>query len=62
MLKRYLEATIKNKISTGKAIVLVGARQVGKTTLLKVILEKLDYLFLDGDDPTVRNFLSNLSF
>ncbi|GAO31385.1 ATP-binding protein [Geofilum rubicundum] len=59
MLKRHLEATIRNKINTGKAIVLVGARQVGKTTLLKSILNDLEYLFLDGDDPTVRSLLSN---
>lgn len=59
MIKRHLEPTIRNKINTGKAIVLVGARQVGKTTLLKNILNDLHYLFLDGDDPTVRNLLSN---
>lgn len=59
MIKRYLESTIRNKINTGKAIVLVGARQVGKTTLLKIILNDLEYLFLDGDDPTVRSLLSN---
>lgn len=59
MLKRHLEATIRSKINTGKAIVLVGARQVGKTTLLKSILNDLEYLFLDGDDPTVRSLLSN---
>lgn len=59
MLKRHLESTIRSKINTGKAIVLVGARQVGKTTLLKRILEDSEYLFLDGDDPTVRNLLSN---
>ena len=43
----------------GKAIVLVGARQVGKTTLVKSILKNNDYLFLDADDPTIRNLLSN---
>ena len=59
MINRYLESIIKNRINTGKAIVLVGARQVGKTTLLKSSLDKSDYLFLDGDDPTVRSLLSN---
>ncbi|MEX2514177.1 MAG: ATP-binding protein [Cyclobacteriaceae bacterium] len=59
MLKRLLESSIKNKIPRGKAIVLVGARQVGKTTLLKGILDEFEYLFLDGDDPTVRSLLSN---
>jgi len=59
MLDRYLEASIKSKLNSGKAIIVVGARQVGKTTLLKRILEKCDYLFLDGDDPTVRSLLSS---
>ncbi|MCD4737156.1 MAG: ATP-binding protein [Bacteroidales bacterium] len=59
MYPRILENTIKEKINSGKAIVIVGARQVGKTTLIKSILENKDYLFLDTDDPTIRNLLSN---
>lgn len=58
MFSRTLENTIKGKIGSGKAIVVVGARQVGKTTLLKTILKDTDYLFLDADDPTTRNLLS----
>jgi predicted AAA+ superfamily ATPase len=58
MLKRLLENTITSKINGGKAIVLVGARQVGKTTLIRTILKELEYLFLDADDPTVRTLLS----
>ena len=38
---------------------VVGARQVGKTTLLKTILQVKEYLFLDADDPTIRSLLSN---
>lgn len=59
MFSRTLENTIKGKIGSGKAIVLVGARQVGKTTLLKNILKNTNYLFLDADDPTTRSLLSN---
>lgn len=59
MIKRTIESRIKEKINGGKAIVIVGARQVGKTTLLKSILEGVDYLFLDADDPTIRSLLSN---
>ncbi len=58
-INRLIESQIKAKIGTGKAIILVGPRQVGKTTLLKKIMENGDYLFLDGDDPTVRNLLTN---
>lgn len=59
MFDRTIENTIKEKIGGGKAIVVVGARQVGKTTLLNKILKDKDYLFLDADDPTTRNLLQS---
>ena len=59
MIQRFIEDTIREKINSGKAIVLAGARQVGKTTLIKNILSEIDYLFLDADDPTVRNLLTS---
>lgn len=45
MFDRTIENTIKQKINGGKAIVVVGARQVGKTTLLNEILKNKDYFF-----------------
>ncbi|MGM0566692.1 MAG: ATP-binding protein [Bacteroidota bacterium] len=57
MYKRYLEEKISNKVGKGKAIIVVGPRQVGKTTLLKNILGSKDYLFLDGDNPKIRSLL-----
>ncbi|TVR41352.1 MAG: ATP-binding protein [Cryomorphaceae bacterium] len=59
MIQRTLETAIKRKLKSGKAILLFGARQVGKTTLLKKILEQTEYLFLDADDPTIRTLLTN---
>jgi predicted AAA+ superfamily ATPase len=59
MFHRTIENTIKEKINSGKAIILVGARQVGKTTLLNQILEGRPYLFLDADDPATRNLLQS---
>jgi uncharacterized protein len=59
MFDRTIENTIKEKINGGKAIVVVGARQVGKTTLLNEILKDKDYLFLDADDPATRNLLQS---
>jgi predicted AAA+ superfamily ATPase len=44
---------------TRKTIVLIGARQVGKTTLAREILKGKDFLFPAGDDPMVRQRLTN---
>jgi len=59
MIKRDLEQKIITRFGTGKAILLIGPRQVGKTTLFKKLLEGKEYLFLNGDDPTVRKLISN---
>ncbi len=59
MFTRTIENTIKEKLNSGKAIILVGARQVGKTTLLRQILKDKDYLFLDADDPSIRSLLQS---
>jgi len=59
MYSRTLENIVKEKIGSGKAIVVIGARQVGKTTLIKKILSQKKFLFLDADDPTVRTLLTN---
>jgi predicted AAA+ superfamily ATPase len=58
MYLRYLEKIIKKRIGSGKAIVLIGPRQVGKTTLIETILKNKDYLLLDGDDPKTRTILT----
>ena len=50
---------IIDKIGNGKVIIIVGARQVGKTTIIKKILEGQEYLFLDADDPSIRQLLLN---
>ncbi len=57
MYQRTVENSIKDNIGSGKAIVVVGARQVGKTTLIKKILKGQEYLFLDADDPSIRQSL-----
>lgn len=61
MFKRTLEKTISERFFQGKAILLIGPRQVGKTTLLQTVLANKDHLFLNGDDPTVRGLLTNPS-
>ncbi len=58
MYPRYLSDRIRNRIDSGKAIVVIGPRQVGKTTLIESILKNKDYLLLDGDDPKTRTLLT----
>ena len=54
-----LTSNLKAKLNKVKVIVLIVSRQVGKTTLINAILNKSDYLFLDGDDNTVAETISN---
>ena len=57
MIKRTLQDKIRSKIGRGKAIMVIGPRQVGKTTLISQFLEGEDIKFFDGDDPSVRQLL-----
>ncbi len=60
MIKRQLEDVIKKRIDSGKAIILLGPRQTGKTTLLtKIASETGDYLLLDCDEMLVREKLED---
>lgn len=59
MIGRVIEKAIRDNFFKGKAIILLGPRQVGKTTLIKTLLMDADHLFLDGDDPFVRDLLAN---
>lgn len=62
MIERFLYKTIEDKLFKGKIIILTGARQVGKTTLLKQIFrEKDDVLWLNGDEMQVQNLFNNAS-
>lgn len=57
MIKRTLFKKIESKFFQGKAILLLGPRQVGKTTLIKELLIHKEHLFLNGDDPSIREML-----
>jgi predicted AAA+ superfamily ATPase len=58
-VKRDLEKTINSRLFKRKVIVIVGPRQVGKTTLLQLIAESNDKrkLFLNCDEPDIRRKL-----
>jgi predicted AAA+ superfamily ATPase len=59
MIQRTLKNTLTEKLFKGKTILLIGPRQVGKTTLIHETLTGIDFLFLNGDDPLVRTLLTN---
>lgn len=59
MIIRVLLDQIRDRLNIGKAIVLIGPRQVGKTTLINALLKDMSYLFLDGDDSVVMDILAN---
>jgi len=62
MIKREIQDIIENKLKTKKAIILYGARQTGKTTLLKALFSsKPDVLWLNGDSPEVRLNFQNIN-
>jgi uncharacterized protein len=62
MINRILLSNLKEDWDNKKAIVVVGPRQVGKTTLIKELVKNTNILFLNGDDPQIRIQLSNANF
>ncbi len=64
MYKRLLKSQISSKFFAGKAIIITGARQTGKTTLTKSLLKTAGIadkasIFFNCDNPTDREMLSN---
>ena len=61
MIERKLDKIIKKQLFKGKVIVIVGPRQVGKTTLLGELVRKSDkrVLALNCDEPEVQTMLTN---
>jgi predicted AAA+ superfamily ATPase len=62
MIARDLHQNILEDWDKKKAIVLLGPRQVGKTTLIQNLVEGKKVLFLNGDDPQTRLQFSNANF
>ena len=58
-IKRLLQPKIEAVLFKGKVVILYGARQVGKTTLIMEIGKKFpDALYLNCDEPDVRQALA----
>lgn len=62
-IHREIMHRIQNRLFQGKAIILLGPRQSGKTTLIKAVLEQSDqnYLMLNADEPDVRELLQEVT-
>ena len=62
MIHRILEEKIQPLLGGNKAIIVMGARQVGKSTLLNELLgENKNALWLNGDDIDVQNLFHEMS-
>ena len=62
MIARFIEKDILNAVAAGKAAIIFGTRQVGKTTLLeKMFPNSTSVLRLNGDDDDVRSLFANMT-
>lgn len=62
MIERIVAQFITKRLFKGKAIVLYGARQVGKTTMLQNLLKnRNDYRWLNADEHDVQTFFDKPS-
>ncbi len=61
VIKRTLQESITTRLFKGKVIIVLGARQVGKTTLIENILSDQDApaIELNGDEADVRELLAD---
>ena len=61
LIKRSIYQQIINNLFKGKAIIITGPRQVGKTTLLQAIMKESErkVLYLNCDEPDIRPLLES---
>ncbi len=61
MIVRTVFENMSKRLHKGKALLLFGARQVGKTTLLEYLSSKnkASILHINGDEPDIRAFFTN---
>lgn len=62
MISRIIESNISPMLGSKKAILIMGARQVGKSTLLQQLLShRDDVVWMNGDEIDVQDLFANLS-
>jgi len=59
MIHRTLHEQVEHRLFRGKALIVLGPRQSGKSTLVEHVLRDRDHLYLNGDDADVREMLTN---
>ena len=62
MITRDIERNILPLLGKGKAIIVMGARQVGKSTLLQQMLgDRKDVVWMNGDDLDIQELFRDMS-
>lgn len=62
MIRRSIEDNILKALAKKKAVTIMGARQVGKSTLTEALFSgKENVLFLDGDEADVRAIMRDIT-
>jgi uncharacterized protein len=61
MINRTQQTEIDSYFFKGKAILVFGARQVGKTSLIKNTIKNKTFLWLNGDEPDTKLLLENIT-
>jgi len=62
MINRIIENSLKDELFKGKAFIILGARQVGKSSLLKKMFgNRKDIVWLDGDLAETQLLFENLT-
>ena len=62
MIERILRQKIEGMIGSEKAVIIMGPRQVGKSTLLHEMFgASQDVLWLNGDEPDVQELFANVT-
>ncbi|MCI0514699.1 ATP-binding protein [candidate division KSB1 bacterium] len=61
LIPRKLTPIIQKRLFTGKAMIIIGARQTGKTTIIQNLAQDLgeSKIYLNADEPIVRDQLEN---
>ena len=63
-ITRTIESELERKFFSGKAMIVYGPRQSGKTTMIRHLVSKYgndDVLWLNGDNPGIRAQISGIT-